>query len=321
MIERFVAFWDSRETPETLAWLRIAMPLVVLTDLLHARWLGIHRVMWSPIGEGGWSVTAASADEIPMIMQVFGATTEVATGTFWATCLACMLLASGTFSRTSALALVLLWAQLEDMLPVADRAIDRLYRNLLLVLAFSGAGRAWSVDAWLSTGSWRGSGDVVGGWARRLFILQVTWMYLDAGLEKTAASWSIFGSYDALYIILQDPIISRFDFSGLGPIFHGLTRVGTAGSVWWEMLFPLVAVQLFVSDPRPEIPRRQRIRRLARWLRAHHAREVWLAVGLCFHLALWFTLELGMFPLAMMVLYPCFYGPEELPVTRAPQSP
>ena len=188
MIERFVAFWDSRETPEPLAWLRIAMPLVVLTDLLHARWLGIHRVMWSPIGEGGWSVTAASADEIPMIMQVFGATTEVATGTFWATCLACMLLASGTFSRTSALALVLLWAQLEDMLPVADRAIDRLYRNLLLVLAFSGAGRAWSVDAWLSTGSLRGSGDVVGGWARRLFILQVTWMYLDAGLEKTAAS-------------------------------------------------------------------------------------------------------------------------------------
>ena len=233
---------------------------------------------------------------------------------------ACLLLASGTFSRTSALALVLLWAQLEDMLPVADRAIDRLYRNLLLVLACSGAGRAWSVDARWSTGSWRGRGELVGGWARRLFILQVTWMYFDAGIEKTAASWSILGGYDALYIILQDPIISRFDFSNLGSVFHGLTRAGTAGSVWWEMLFPLVAVQLLVSDPHPDAPGKQRLRLLARWLRAHRVREAWLVVGVFFHLALWLTLELGMFPLAMLVLYPCFFAPAELASSSVSQS-
>lgn len=302
MIRAWVDFWDTKERPTTLAVIRILMPLVLLADLGQAWLLDVH-VMWAPAQEGGWSVTAQGADDQPLLAQWFGGSTATAMTLYWVTCLLCLMLSTGTFSRTSALLLVLAYAQLEDFLPVADRAIDRLYRNLFLVLAFSGAGRTLSVDAWLKTRSWWGDGELVGGWARRLFILQVVWMYFDAGIEKGASGWTAMGGYEALHIILQDPIMARMDFTNQHVVVHWLTRVGTAGTVWWEMLSPLVLVVLFAHGE-------GRLGRLGNWLRARHFREVFLAVGLFFHVMLWLTLELGMFPPAMMVLYPCFYAPE-----------
>ena len=38
---------------------------------------------------------------------------------------------------------------------------------------------------------------------------------------------------------------------------------------------------------------------------------MFLAIGVCFHLLLAATLELGMFPYAMLALYPAFFRGEE----------
>ncbi|TNE90682.1 MAG: hypothetical protein EP330_07585 [Deltaproteobacteria bacterium] len=301
LARRFVAFFDTTEKPTTMALIRVLMPLILLTDLGHVWMLGLHDVMWFPSEDGGWSVTANHVDDQPLWASIFGP--ESGTMLFWVTVLLCLTTSTGTFSRTSALLLVLCYAQLEDFLPVSDRAIDRLYRNLLLVLACSGAGKAWSVDAWLA-GNLRGVGVTIGGWARRLFILQIVWMYFDAGIEKTAHSWGLMGHYDALWIILQDPVMTRVDFTGLGAWFLWVTRIGTAGTVWWEMLFPLMLVALFAETGRLG-PLGERLRRV-------HFREVFLAIGVFFHLCLWATLELGIFPPAMLVLYPCFFAPEEV---------
>lgn len=301
MIRRFVAFFDTQEAATSLAVIRVLMPLVLLADLGQAWALGLHDVMWSPEADGGWSVTADPGDDQPLWAAVFGPGSG--TALFWVTSALCLTLSTGTFSRTSALMLVLCYAQLEDFLPVSDRAIDRLYRNLLLVLAFSGAGKALSVEAWWR-GDWRGGGVLIGGWARRLFILQVVWMYFDAGIEKTSKHWGLMGQYDSLHFILQDPIMTRMDLTDQGPLMHFLTRVGTAGSVWWEMAAPLLLVWMF--------SRSGRLERLGDWLRRYRFRSVYLAIGVFFHFALWVTLELGIFPAAMLALYPCFFEPEEV---------
>lgn len=301
LVRRFVAFFDTTEAPASLALIRVLMPLVLLWDLGHLWWLGIHEVMVMPAELGGWSVTATHADDQPLWATAFGSTSGPVL--YWVLILLCLMVSTGTFTRTSALLLVLCYAQLEDFLPVADRAIDRLYRNLFLVLAASGAGQAWSVDAWRA-GNPGGVGVQIGGWARRLFVLQVVWMYFDAGIEKTATTWGFMGHYDALWIILQDPIMTRMDFSGLGAGFVWLCRIGTAGTVWWEMLSPLLLIALYAE--------RGRLGRLGGWLRARSFREVFLAVGVFFHVSLWATLELGIFPAAMLVLYPCFFAPEEV---------
>ncbi|MCO4743735.1 MAG: HTTM domain-containing protein [Proteobacteria bacterium] len=299
MIRRWVAFWNTEESATTLAAVRVLMPLVLLSDLLHVWFLGLHDVMWSPEELGGWSVTAIGAEQ-PLFGQIFGGTTETSVGLFWLVAWLCVMVSTGTFTRTSALMLALCYAQLEDFLPVADRAIDRLYRNLFLVLAFSGAGKTLSVDAWLRTRAFRDDAVRIGGWARRLFILQVVWMYFDAGLEKGASTWSVMGRYDALHYILQDPIMSRADFTNPGALFHWITRLGTAGTIWWELAAPLMLVALFATGT-------GRLGRMGRWLRKVRFREVYLAIGMLFHIILWATLELGMFPPAMLVLYPCFF--------------
>jgi hypothetical protein len=41
-------------------------------------------------------------------------------------------------------------------------------------------------------------------------------------------------------------------------------------------------------------------------------REVWLALGIGFHVALIFTIRLGIFPFGMLALYWAFLTPDEL---------
>ena len=43
-----------------------------------------------------------------------------------------------------------------------------------------------------------------------------------------------------------------------------------------------------------------------------HVREVWLALGVGFHVALMFTIRLGIFPYGMLALYWAFLTPAEV---------
>ena len=81
-------------------------------------------------------------------------------------------LALGWFSRSSALLLMLLYAQSSSILPAADRAIDMLLRNVLMILACSRCGAIWSLDAIVRTGHASGDGQPIEAWPRYLIVLQ-----------------------------------------------------------------------------------------------------------------------------------------------------
>jgi hypothetical protein len=74
----------------------------------------------------------------------------------------------------------------------------------------------------------------------------------------------------------------------------------------WELAAPLVLVAAYYRRG-PE--RGARLRRLLRRL---PVRNVYVAVGIVFHLTLAVTLRLGIFPFAMLACFPAFFRPDEL---------
>jgi hypothetical protein len=211
----------------------------------------------------------------------------------------------GLFSRTSALLLMLLSAQWALVVPDADRAIDTMMRNVLFVLVFSGCGRKWSVDAWLSAGSWSGDGAIVSAAPRYLLVLQVVVMYFTAGVQKYGQHWWPWGGWTALYVILQDWSYAARPFGWLrSQPFYLSTQLATAVTMLWQWSYPVVLLHYF---PPPGPPGRLRQRFAA--YRLHWA---WIAVGAVFHVLIGATMELGIFPTGMLAIYPAFLHPDEL---------
>ena len=124
-------------------------------------------------------------------------------------------------------------------------------------------------------------------------------MYVTAGLYKTGTLWHPWGAFDALYVLLQDPAIQRFDFAWLAhEPWLFLTRVGTAMTVYWQWSYALVPLFLFWRET-PD-----RGGRLRTWSNRLNLDLVWIGIGASFHVGLFLTCELGIFPGAMLAVYP-----------------
>ena len=171
---------------------------------------------------------------------------------------------------------------------------------------FSGSGRCLSVDCWFRLRRWYDSSLRCMSWPRYLIVLQVVVMYCAAGIEKMGFAWTPWGGYSALFLILQDWAVARYSFDWLAAQpFYALTQLGTAGTLMWEWTAPLMVVALYTkASARPP-------GRLGRLLEMVYFREGWLLVGLLFHFALVITMELGIFPFAMVTTYIAFYHPDE----------
>jgi len=213
----------------------------------------------------------------------------------------------GAFTRVSTLVLLLAWAQHAHLLPLGDRGIDTLCRDVLWIFVFADAGATWSIDAVRRSGSWSGDGASVGAWARRLIVLQLVAMYFLAGVQKGGIHWYPMGHLASLYFILQDPAIAQYDFSFLArqPLFF-LTQVGTAVTILFQDTYPLVLLWTHYRNT-PDRP--GRLRAFSnRW----HLEWWWIGTGALFHLLLGLTAELGIFPWAMLALYPAWMRPIDL---------
>jgi len=188
-----------------------------------------------------------------------------------------------------------------------DRAIDRLIRIVLLILVLSPAGKVWSLDAKWRTGSFRGELGSAPAWPRYLILGQLVVMYCGAGLAKGGTAWYPWGGYRALYLTLQDPILAAADFRWLAqPVPYLATRVATAVTHLWELSAPLVLVAAYYHR-RPD-----RGALLQHLFQRLPVRNVYVAVGILFHLMLAATLRLGIFPFAVLACFPAFFGPDEL---------
>jgi hypothetical protein len=300
VIQKCIELFDEREKPIVLALIRILVSLTIVYDLAVVGLLDLPVWLWAPISEGGVSPTATR--EAAWFYKVFPAT-----GLYVGLLVTAVSLGLGFFTRTSALFYVLLSAQSSILNDVGDRGIDRMIRIVVLIIAFSAAGRAYSIDARLATKSFRGDGALAPAWPRYLILGQLVVMYTAAGLSKSATLWLPWGGHAALYVILNEPIYATMDFGFLEhPVLYFLTQIGTASSRLWELLSGIVLLAAYYrrTSDRPG--------RLRAILNRYPVRSIYVAFGVAFHVLLALTLRLGIFPYSMLAFFPAFYRPEEI---------
>jgi hypothetical protein len=133
-------------------------------------------------------------------------------------------------------------------------------------------------------------------------------MYLTAGLLKTGLTWWPMGGFAALYFSLQDPSVAAFDFGWTRnqPYFF-FTQIGTATTILYQTTYPTVLLLLFWR----RYP--HRAGRIGRWCNQYRVEWLWLIVGAWFHIILGVVMNLGIFPWAMLALYPAWVAPNEWP--------
>jgi hypothetical protein len=301
----WVALWDEREPPTTLALIRISLGLVVVVDLVTLAGHGTVTWLWAPVDAGG--VPSWSATDAPLFYRIFSASAGSA-ALLWAGLLASAIcIAVGCFTRAATVTHVWLSVQAALINTEADRAIDRLIRIVLMILVLSPAGKTWSIDAKWKTGTFRGDPTPAPAWARYLIFSQLIITYFGAGLAKGGTHWYPWGGYDALYFTLADPILSSVDPRWLdSSLTHFATQLATAVTHLWELAAPLLLVAAFY---RRTADRPGRVRHFFNRARV---RDLYVAIGVVFHLTLALTLRLGIFPFAMLSCFPAFFRPVEL---------
>lgn len=304
----WVRLWAETEHPRSLALVRVLLGSCITWDFLQIRWYGLVVPLFGVQEIGGLS-DSLTRPHPPLWYQVVPGT-ELGASLLHATCtVLAAALTLGLFTRTTSLALLLAWAQFADVVPAADRGIDTLCRDVLALFVFAEAGRWCSLDAFARTGSIWGNGAPIGAWARKLLVVQIVAMYFLAGIQKTGIHWWPPGHFAALYFILQDPAIARVDFRWLEhQPFYFLTQLGTVGTLVFQDTYPMV---LLLRYWRATPERGGRLRTFANrypWLE-----WLWIVTGAVFHLLLAATCELGIFPWAMLSLYPAWVDPEVWP--------
>lgn len=303
-LTRWVQFWDAREGPESLALVRIGVGLVVLWDMAWVARLDLIEALWAPIEAGGIG-PASHADPICAFYRVFGASPTSAYALFSIATLSALGLSLGWFSRTSALVLLLASGQLAQLSPAADRGIDTLLRNVLLVLACSGAGACFSLDARRKRSA--AAPRSVPAWPRYLLIVQLVILYFSAGMLKQSPPWTSIGGYYALYKVLQQPHYARFSLPHeFLAALYPLLQLATLLTLVFERLAIALPLLLWLRRTR------ERGGRLRSLLNGSRLLEIWIALGVTFHLGLAFGLELGIFPWGCLALYPALARPERV---------
>ena len=299
---RQVRFWDRREGAESLALVRILLGLVALADLCQIQYLGLVNALFAPIAQGGIGTGGADASAL-VFFRWLGHSAATAQGLVIVGMLSAATLCVGFFSRSSAFVLLFCWTEFAGASPGADRGIDTLLRNSLVVLACSGAGATWSVDAYRRHGRFA-TRTLVTAWPRFMLIAQLVVMYFWAGIQKQSAAWTSLGDYRALFVVLNEPHYARFALP------HR----------WLSALYPMLQfatiATLIFERSAPLVP-------LAMWLRRTHGRgglvravvirgrllEVWVGTGVVFHVALAVVAQLGIFPWGCLAMYPVFARP------------
>jgi len=300
---RFVRLMDETESPEALALIRILVPCCLLADWSFVLLYDLEGAVWGGHLRGGFGL--ADLADPPLLAYRVGGPNVV----LGAAIASAITFGLGLFTRASGVVLLASLAQLARLMPQSDRGIDIALRVVICILIFSRCGAIWSLDARYRSGRWYPKLEVA-AWPRYLIVLQLLWMYLGAGIHKTQAAWWPSGDWSALYIITLDPHFARFDLAMepgvMQSVYYRLTQLGTLGTMVFEIGAPLMLLAMWY---RRTADRPGRVRRFFNRFRL---REAWVSLGVTFHVALMLLMQLGIFPYAMLALYPAFFPPHEL---------
>jgi hypothetical protein len=300
LLRAWVALWDRREPATALAAVRIAVAVVLLYDLLVVWHLDLIEVLWARPPEG-YAVDTAGR----WATRWLGSGPESAVALWMAAVIGLVAIITGTLTRVACIVVVLVSAQLAHRAPDADRGIDGLIRIALFILALSRCNAVWSVDAWVRRRIGRPMPAEVPAWPRYLLFAQLIWVYFSGGHNKTGLEWGPAGGFTALANALGDPHFARFDPAWVDAIYP-LTRVATAVTMLFELGAPLMLLFTYYAATA------DRPGRLRRWCNRLRLRWIWISLGVMFHLGIALTMKLGIFPAAMLALYPVLLLPGEL---------
>ncbi len=181
----------------------------------------------------------------------------------------CMLLVmAGYGTRVAILIGVLAYAQLGHLFPPGDRGVDRVLRTVLLVIMFSGAVGPW----------WKLKRAQMAAWPVDLLKFILVMIYLSAGLAKIIQQpgWMSWTAEPPLLRIVTDPLAANLD-AMVWDQWPWIFRLGS----WGTIILEIASVLIFT-----------------RWCRH------WAVIGFLMHVGIFFMMELGMFSLGMLSLYP-----------------
>jgi hypothetical protein len=301
VIERWVAFWDRREAPWSLAVVRILVGATLLGDLLQAKLFDVVTLVWGPppVGAGLGQALAP----LPLAVRALGASAQTAELLWLLAVVACALFTFGVAYRVTSWLLVFAMVELSHIQPVND-SIDVLLRIVLPVLALSQAGAVWSFDAWYRAQRGRPAVSSVPAWPRYLVVMQLLWLYISAGHQRDPKTWGPPGGFAAIGNVLGDPHFARFEPGSLAA-FYPLTCVGTFWTMLFELSAPLYLLWLWL-ERHPE-----RGGRFGAAVRRWRVRWIWLCSGASLHAGIALGMKIGLFPFGILALYPAFLAPEE----------
>ncbi len=299
--QRYVAFWAEREAPDSLALLRITFAAALAANVVEQLVFGNVLELYAVPAEGG-IFPARPAGATLSLFRLFPPTALAVHLLVVVQLLAALFLMAGLYSRLAALVCFVVQLTLYERQDLFAFGGDNIFRVFLYLMVLSPAGAAWGLDA-----RWRGKGRPdVPRWPRRLFVFQLTVVYVATGLMKIGSTWSVMGGWSALYLALNLPGIARWPGDWAAWVFP-LTQLGTFVSKWWEVTFFLVPLNMYLRRADPGTRRGFVRRLLARW----DLRVPYLALGVVFHVCLTVLMDLGLFSVAMLSLYPCLLHPHE----------
>ena len=290
---RMLAFVQQREDASSLALTRIIAGTTLFCHLVNLLWTGTATLVWAEPTSMGFA-------NRPGFLSHFGGGTPDNVVALTCVCaLASLLVAVGLLTRASILLAWLSFRALLELNSEARSGYDSLLVNTLFLLLLSGCGRALSVDERLFK-----LPREVARWPRMLVVWQIALLYGGTAMMKASNGWVPGGDADALWFILHQPMWSRF--TDLPRWTFVLTQAATTLAWLWELAGPLCAVAIVLREAQPTSRALAWLKRVldrARFL------EVWLVTGVCVHLGIEITLEVGAFCGASLALYPCAIRP------------
>jgi hypothetical protein len=281
-------FWFAAGSPLSLALFRVLFGLVLLAEIpvsesrAHsAIEPGFHLRYWSAL-----PIPSPGAFSLVHVLQIPFA----------------VLVSIGLWTRLSCGALIGLQAFVFFQDVLIFRNHPYFFLLVLGVLMFSPCAEALSVDRWRRERRGRPSEARATLTAQRLLQVQVSWVYLAAGLQKINLDY------------LNGETLSRLFAMQLGTGSSGfLIRAvfgepGVAASVAWisepshllVVSWFSVALELALG--------------FALW--SQRARPVAMVAGIGFHLSIAFLMEIWTFSAAMIAIYLLFLDPATLPALR-----
>jgi hypothetical protein len=283
-VTRAERFWFEDVPPHLYALLRIAFGILGLLEVLGpwplSKFWPLDGLV--PLPGGGFGVRAALLDHG---LGVVGGYALVA---FLAGCFTAMALGIRSNAAVAAAFLGSLLQIHWNPLPLSSA--HQVLVVILFCLLWADTGAVWSLDASrerVASGGGRAGAQPI--WPLRLIQCQVVLIYASSGLWKLLGP--VWRDGSGVYYALSNNLFHRAPL--VVPVeISSLIALATYGTLLFELTFPLMVLT------RP-------------------TRRVALAAGVVLHIALWLTLELGLFSALMIAGYLAFLDPRRVAALSA----